>query len=434
MIALALFLGGCTTPAVQSCHIVSFTHRTLQPATGFADTSNLRAADMDGDGRPEVLVTHPLHGMVDILAGCPTACTTRTVGGLGIPVRTAAADMDKDGRVDLLVADIGVLPPADTDLGRILLLHALANGSFETKVLLAHEGRTACAEPADLDGDGDLDISVCVFGHQETGELGWLEQDAPLQFRFHTIAKQAGTIVALPADVDGDGDLDLVASVAQSIEQVQLWRNDGHGTFESQVIANGAVTFYGMSGLITTDLDRDGDLDVVAMHGDAFDGDLPPGTKASNFYGAFWLENRHGSFERHELTTEWGIYGVAATDVDHDGDPDLVFSTFQLDAERIAPPTTNLLWLENDGTTHFVRHDVPGAQAQLITLIAADLDGDGRDEILAGSHHPDGQGGTVDVVWEQPAVAPCPSGVTVAPSDAPTADTRPEGPPGMPVG
>ena len=32
-----------------------------------------------------------------------------------------------------------------------------------------------CAEAADLDGDGDLDIAVCVFGHN-TGQVMWVEQ------------------------------------------------------------------------------------------------------------------------------------------------------------------------------------------------------------------------------------------------------------------
>lgn len=403
-------MAGCTTPAVRPCVDVAFTTHVLRTPDGPADAANLRLADVDSDGRLDVLVAQPMHSLVTVLTGCPQACLARDLAfGLTAPVRTAVADMDGDHLADLVVADIGVLFPADTDQGRIVILHALPNGSYEPAPVLDHVGRSVCAEPGDLDGDGDLDLTVCVFGHMRTGSFGWLEQTAPLRFLYHVLAEQPGHIVSYPVDVDGDGDLDLLDSVAQQTEQVQLWRNNGRGHFEVEVLAAGGVTYYGMSGLWPADLDGDGDVDIVAAHGDVFDNDLPSFEHVDSFYGVFWLENDgRGHFSRHDLGGDWGAYGLATTDVDRDGDTDIVVSNFQFQGGEVANRTVSLTWLENDGHRHFTRHDVPGAPQNLITAAAGDLDGDGRNELLVGSHYPDGSSGPSLVAYEQATVAPAP--------------------------
>ena len=79
--------------------------------------------------------------------------------------------------------------------------------SSDLMVLLKGVGRVACAEAADLDGDGDLDVVVCVFGHLD-GKTLWLEQTGNLEFVEHVLDDRPGTIHAFPIDADGARGLD----------------------------------------------------------------------------------------------------------------------------------------------------------------------------------------------------------------------------------
>jgi hypothetical protein len=77
------------------------------------------------------------------------------------------------------------------------------------------------ALPADLDGDGDLDLAISAFvpeklrglhGHEHLRSLIWLEQRSPGEFVRHTISAEDPVYAAMTVyDVDTDGDLDLVA-------------------------------------------------------------------------------------------------------------------------------------------------------------------------------------------------------------------------------
>ncbi len=291
-------------------------------------TANVRAGDLLGDGSPQVLVTEPLRGQVAWLVGrgAPTYLTE----GLVQPVRTHAVDIDDDGDRDLLVADIGQMMPTDDKVGRVVLLRNRGASDFEPLVLLAGVGRVACAEAADLDGDGDLDIAVCVFG-DTTGKVLWLEQKDDFTFEEHVLDPRPGSIHAFPFDADLDGDLDLAVSLSQDFEQILLFRNDGAGGFVSEVLFDAGVHYYGMSGIEPADLDLDGDIDILFTNGDEGDGTLPDGLDPYEVHGLAWLENDgSGRFAVHDIIRHWGAYSVRAVDTDGDLDVDLVLSAVQV--------------------------------------------------------------------------------------------------------
>ena len=362
------------------------TYRVLLPDGRPHTTANIRIGDLLGDGSLQILVTEPSSGRITWMQGLDKY--VELSDGLTEPVRTHVIDLDGDGDQDLLVADIGFLRPTNKKVGSVVLLRNMGEEQFEPMVLLKDVGRVACAEAADLDGDGDLDIAVCVFGHID-GKTVWLEQTERLVFVEHVLDDRPGAIHAFPIDVDGDGDLDLAVALSQQFEEVLLYRNDGSGRFEMEVLFKAPVEYYGLSGIEPVDLDQDGDIDILFTNGDTLDFpeeqiDISP----NNFYGLAWLENDgSGNFTHHEITRYWGAFAVKAADLDGDGDLDLVLSGMQIANIYPEAEVQSLIWLENDGEQNFTRHTLDIALPPLmITLEVVDADGDGVPEIIGGSH------------------------------------------------
>ena len=102
---------------------------------------------------------------------------------------------------------------------------------------------------ADMDGDGDLDLVVSASG------LYWLENDGAQQFTSRSSFDVSTTTQHLyAADVDDDGDMDLLTSNHRYL-------NNGQQNFFQ--VRHPSSTLNGGS-VFPADLDRDGDLDLVA--------------------------------------------------------------------------------------------------------------------------------------------------------------------------
>lgn len=333
-------------------------------------TANVRVADVDGDGSLGYLVSEPTAGRLVWLRNCDVDCDPLALAeGLGAPVRVHPADLDADGASDLLVADIGALAQTDAPVGRVVLLVRTGPSQFRPEVLLDEVGRVACAETGDLDADGDLDVIACIFGHR-TGALVWLEQKAG-RFVRHDLRAEPGAIHAFPFDADGDGDLDIAAVFSQNLEEITLFRGDGAGSFTQEALFTAETHLYGLSGIELTDLDQDGDVDILVTNGDYFDAVPVDYADLDALHGLAWLENDgSGQFDWHDILRTLGAYSVRALDVDDDGDLDLLLSALR--NEDILPPTeraTRGLWLlRNDGEQNFAPTPIVDGPSHIITL------------------------------------------------------------------
>ncbi|GMV40597.1 MAG: hypothetical protein AMXMBFR64_23130 [Myxococcales bacterium] len=226
-------------------------------AVGAGTLTALRLVQVDGDGRPEVVVAF-LEGTVRVfrLTGGAWSATDLpgTAKGAG---SVAVADIDGDGDQDVVVAakDAGVVAwkqgPSGTFSGPSAPL-ATVQGPSE---VLA----------ADLDKDGDTDLYV---GTGSYGTIEALTNSLSGTFTVSQLGKglDAGDVSLALADADGDGALDLLAAL-RGEGRVYALLNDGQGklTFSLDTTLQEPAA----RGLVVAELTGDGVPDVALHSTDA---------------------------------------------------------------------------------------------------------------------------------------------------------------------
>ena len=235
---------------------------------------------------------------------------------------------------------------------------------------------------ADIDGDGDMDAVTTAW----TGNrMDWFENDGTAgpwpTHSIHTGLTEAIHVFA--ADLDGDGDLDVV-SASDALSRVSWYENtDGNGTFGTpQIISSSTLA---ARHVYPADIDGDGDLDIVTASKSDNDGSVNSGRIA-------WFENdgsAGGWTDRTILfdsTVANGIGSVAVADADGDGDLDVFASSFR---------DGKLHWLENNGSPIdgllWTSHNIVtnAAASGMRHVLAADVDGDGDMDAVFASYDDD---------------------------------------------
>jgi len=291
----------------------------------------------------------------------PNALTSSTA--------VAAGDLDGDGLVDLIFAN-GSLTRSEDQAFR-----NLGNGRFEDRSaawLPGFDEITLDARIADLDGDGDNDA---VLAAEPTSRLLLNDGTGVLVDATANLgsAPRAGTVVVL--DADGDGDPDLVFSSARGIETA-LYRNDGTGNF-ARIAGSFAPSVFPVSNLGAGDVDRDGDLDIVAAASD--------GTNSDQLF----LNDGSGRFTAVAPSPFQGqrcaSTGLALGDVDGDGDLDVALANaYTLGS---GGPHVNQLYL-GDGLGSFTEvtaTHMPSLRHDSYSVQLGDVDGDGDLDLVFGN-------------------------------------------------
>ncbi len=321
--------------------------------------------------------------------------------------RINVCDWNQDGRNDYLVGEIGSTIISDLKLGCVSLMIGNPDGSVVRHVIAENMARSVEAVPYDYDEDGDLDVLVAEFGWNRSGGFRLLRNQTPantppesLRFEEEVIDSRHGILAIQIADMDGDSRLDIVTAYGQEYETIEILYNRGPEKYEKKVIASMPDPSYNSSAILISDVDHDGRLDVVHTCGDIFDSFIP-----KPFHGVRWIRNiGNGEWERRELGMLIGAMQPAVGDFDGDGDIDIAAAGLFPNSDTYSEKMSfdSVCWWEQKENLEFVRHSVERDHCLHATCTAADIDRDGRIDLIVGEWADKDAKGALKVFWNRP--------------------------------
>ncbi len=371
---------------------------TIDASSRGAD--GVRMADVNGDGDPDIVTGWEEGGRVRLVLNPGPSRVIEpwpwvTVGTVASPEDAVLVDLDGDGAHDVVSCCEGNNRRVFVHWAPANRQHILDANGWRTEPLTTVPAgvQWMYCLPTQVDGRRGIDL---VLGSKNQGaQVGWLEAPenprAVSAWRWHPLI-EAGWIMSLvSADMDRDGDQDVVVSDRKGRGRGCYWlENPGRSRVSSGPWNKHRIGAEDVEAMFLTldDLDGDGLLDVIV---------------AAQGAGLVVLRQRPDAWERVSipLPPRTGTAkAVAVGDVDLDGQRDLVFTC------EHAENASGVLWLSpSEGATerNWGAHEISGSEGIKYDLIELrDLDADGDLDAITCEER-----ANLGVVWyENPTRSP----------------------------
>ena len=261
-------------------------YEVTELAAGLGRVADVRAADVDGDQRLDLIVAEfgwQRTGRILLLhnhssSGESPRFEVRPIDDRPGTIHVPIHDVNADGRPDFVAL-------ISQEYEAVDLFENVGEGRFHRRNLWAAPDLTFGStglEWVDLDRDGDRDILYTngdAFDDRIASPwhgVQWLENQGGLAFAYHRLTDMPGAVRALAADFDGDGDEDVVAVafLPRKVEPASLRGSEqpsivmleqtARGQFQRYTLERGSPNY---AALAISDFDHDGDPDFAVASG-----------------------------------------------------------------------------------------------------------------------------------------------------------------------
>ncbi len=338
-----------------------------------ADGSNFTdwsiTADINEDGYIDIITLVPSQNKMSIFTNDgdgtfsgPTNYTTAN------SFQVEAKDVDQDGSLDLVTSNNNAF------MMSVFINNGSGSGTFASKVDYANgsswNGKALTTGDIDNDGDEDVLVDIIIGGAVDSVQIFLNDGDGTF-----TVADGISTTDGFEQiklwDIDGDEDLDFVG-VSPGLGQLVTYRNDGSGSFSLHTTS--AITSSSYQFILANFKSSSADIEAITVD-------------QSDDVVRYLGDGIPWAFGASPATINVGDtpVGIASGDLDGDGHIDVVVSN-AIDM--------NLSILMNDGTPSFTESNYSTGSTYANFISLADVDNDGDLDIVMGN-----QDGTIKVAF-----------------------------------
>jgi hypothetical protein len=293
------------------------------------------------------------------------------INGASNPYEIVLGDIDADGDLDILTANNGVPDPFNQAAQHtVSVLRNDGSGRFSIGPSVTIGANVMCVALGDMDGDGDLDIVALNYYSYLTVRLN----NGNGVFAAGTQLSTYGSFSSMDlGDFDGDGDLDVVMGGYTTTRPAATYANNGSGVLTAR---SSIVVGYNTRAVRFGDIDGDGDLDLITANS----GDINSSGYVQSSLSVR-LNDGTGTFSgTTDLPMSFPPRSVVLSDVDGDGDLDLVA------CGNPVPITVGAVGVFiNDGVGGFTQAQNFAASGLTLSSTAGDVDSDGDIDLVTAN-------------------------------------------------
>ncbi|TDN37256.1 hypothetical protein E4631_25160 [Hymenobacter sp. UV11] len=290
---------------------------------------SIAVADVNGDGKPDLLTANPVSNTAGVLLGTGTgsfgAATTFSNGAGSYPVSIAVADVNGDGKPDLLMAN-----QSNSTAGVLL---GTGTGSFGAATIFSTgaDSYPNGIAVADVNGDGKPDLLTANSSSSTAGVLlGTGTGNFGAVTTFSTGAGSTPVSITV-ADGNGDGIPDLFTA-NQGSNTAGVLLGTGTGSFGAATTFSTGAGSYPRS-IAVADVNGDGKPDLLTANYGSSTAGVLLGTGTGSFGAATTFSTGADSYPR----------SIAVADVNGDSKPDLLTANNGSSTAGVLLNTTSIM-------------------------------------------------------------------------------------------